>query len=266
MIREGNVEGEMVLEGRRFNLQDFQGVFLRLMDQNMLPEVEGESANSSTRLHADAIHAHLVLWTEIGNGRFVNRPRAMASNLSKPYQAQIIQEVGLRVPETLITNDPEEVRKFHAKKKNIIYKSMSGVRSIVQCLESGEVDRLENIRWCATQFQECIKGQNVRVHVVGRKAFATAIQSDATDYRYATRQGHSPAQLSSIQLPAETEAKCVNLASRLGLALAGIDLMVEPNGATYCFEVNPCPAFNYYEEETGAPISQAIAQHLVGQD
>ena len=42
----------------------------------------------------------------------------------------------------------------------------------------------------------------------------------------------------------------------------GIDLKITPDDEVYCFEVNPSPAFSYYESNTGQPISAAIARAL----
>jgi D-alanine-D-alanine ligase-like ATP-grasp enzyme len=46
------------------------------------------------------------------------------------------------------------------------------------------------------------------------------------------------------------------------LAVAGIDLRQNVDGDWYCFEVNPSPAFTYYQEATDQPISRAIARLL----
>ena len=48
----------------------------------------------------------------------------------------------------------------------------------------------------------------------------------------------------------------------VGLVLAGIDLKITPDEEVYCFEVNPCPAFSFYELSTGQPISEGIARRL----
>jgi glutathione synthase/RimK-type ligase-like ATP-grasp enzyme len=101
--------------------------------------------------------------------------------------------------------------------------------------------------------------------VVGTAAFATAILSEATDYRYATRQVGTAADLEAIQLPEDLEQRCIELAGTLELPLAGIDLKITPEGRVYCFEVNPSPAFSYYEANTGQPIAQAIATYLAEQ-
>jgi len=48
------------------------------------------------------------------------------------------------------------------------------------------------------------------------------------------------------------------------LAVAGIDLRRTPEDEWYCFEVNPSPAFSFYEEATHQPIAEAIAALLAG--
>ena len=113
----------------------------------------------------------------------------MCSNSSKPYQTQLIAQQGFDIPETLITNDPVLVRGFFEQHRRVIYKSISGIRSIVQALTPDDLARLEQIRWCPTQFQEFIEGTNTRVHVIGQELFATRIVTEVTDYRYAGRQG-----------------------------------------------------------------------------
>jgi glutathione synthase/RimK-type ligase-like ATP-grasp enzyme len=114
------------------------------------------------------------------------------------------------------------------------------------------------------QFQRYIAGTNVRVHVVSGQTFATRIETDRVDYRYAHRDGGSAA-LEPFRLPDDVAEKCVALAADLGLELAGIDLLFADDGV-YCFEVNPSPAFSYFERETGQPIARAIALALAGEE
>ena len=159
--------------------------------------------------------------------------------------------------------DPERVRAFYARHKRVVYKSISGVRSIVEPLEENDLERLNQIRWCPTQFQAFVEGTNVRVHAVGAHVFATAIHTFATDYRYAARQG-SEAELQEFTLPDELAQRCVKLANALGLAFAGIDLKLTPERRVCCFEVNPSPAFSYYEAHTGQPIVRNVVRYLAG--
>jgi hypothetical protein len=265
-VAAGRVTGRFRLNGDSFALEEVTAVFTRMMDDRHLPELEGEPSGSPLRRRCRALHDALSRWTEISDARVVNRAAAMGSNFSKPYQAQLIRSYGFEVPETLVTNDPDLVREFLARHGRIIYKSISGVRSIVQTLTDEDLGRLNLIRLCPVQFQAYVEGTNLRVHTVGRRVFATAISTGATDYRYAHRQVGDPAELREVE-PADWLAeKCLALADGLGLAFAGIDLKITPDDRVYCFEVNPSPAFSYYESHTGQPISRAVARYLAGMD
>jgi glutathione synthase/RimK-type ligase-like ATP-grasp enzyme len=263
-VAGNNIRGTLRLNGSCYNLEDFTGILTRTMDDQFLPELRGEPEGSPARLHARALHEALMRWSELAPARVVNRAAPMGSNFSKPYQLQLIRKQGFQVPETLITNDPELVLQFRARHGKLIYKSISGVRSIVSTLNDEDEDRLELIRWCPTQFQQFIEGTNVRVHTVGEEVFATAANTTATDYRYAGRQAGEPAELTAVKISDSLARRCVDLARALGLAFAGIDLKFTPEGEVYCFEVNPSPAFSYYESNTGQPIAEAVARYLAG--
>jgi glutathione synthase/RimK-type ligase-like ATP-grasp enzyme len=257
------VDGTLRLPGESFALSDFRALHFRLMDDRLLPELEGEPEESAARRQARAMHDALYRWLEVAPGRVVNRSGPQGSNGSKPYQAQLIREHGLRVPETLITNEPAEVLAFLEAHGRIIYKSMSGVRSIVKAFDDDDRARLEDIRWCPVQFQALVPGIDVRVHVVGQDVYASEIRSDATDYRYA-RQSGGTTSLRPIDIADALAERCVRLAAGLDLALAGIDLRIGPDGEATCFEVNPSPAYSYYQANTGQPIATSLARYLMG--
>ena len=63
----------------------------------------------------------------------------------------------------------------------------------------------------------------------------------------------------------ETHNRCIRLTERLRLPFAGLDLRRAPDGRFVCFEVNPSPAFSFYEAHTGLPIANAVARYLTGE-
>lgn len=264
-IVDGRASGILVLEGIPYGLEAFTGVYTRLMDDQLLIELREEPPQSPLRARCRSLHETLGYWLEVASARVVNRARPQGSNFSKPYQAQLIRAHGFSIPETLITNRPELVREFLATHGRLVYKSISGVRSIVQTLGPDDLARLERIRWCPVQFQAFVEGTNVRVHTLAGQLFATAIASDVTDYRYAHRQEGS-AELEAIELPDSVVERCLRLVGALDLPFAGIDLKLTPDGEVFCFEVNPSPAFSYYESQTGQPISRALALFLASND
>jgi glutathione synthase/RimK-type ligase-like ATP-grasp enzyme len=198
---------------------------------------------------------------DITDARVINPAEPMATNGSKPYQSAIIAAYGFAVPETLVTTDTEAVDAFAARHGQVIYKSISGFRSIVQRLQREDADRLAHIEWCPTQFQQYVPGRDYRVHAVGEALFVAEVVSDADDYRYAAREGEE-VTVQASRIPVFLEDRCRALVKALGLLVAGIDLRLTPQGEWYCFEVNPSPAFTYYTAATDQPIAQAIARML----
>lgn len=256
------VAGVVRLNGREYPLDAFSGIYNRLMDDQSLPELRDLPSENPLRSRCRRLHDALLQWMEITPARVINRMAAMASNSSKPYQMQWIRQHGFAIPDTLITNDPDLVRQFYQQHGRVIYKSASGVRSIVKLLQPEDFTRLERIRWCPTQFQVQVTGENLRVHVIGKQVFATLIRTNAVDYRYAVRQGAS-ATLQAVEVDQELGRRCIALAASMGLAFAGIDLMLTDE-SVYCFEVNPNPGFSYFEQHTQQPIAEAVARYLSG--
>jgi glutathione synthase/RimK-type ligase-like ATP-grasp enzyme len=262
-VSGGEISGTLELDGESLDLRSIDGAYIRLMDDRLLPELQELAEGSPERRRARGFHEALYRWLELAPGRVVNRSGPQGSNSSKPYQAQLIAASGFLVPETLITNDPDRVSEFASGRSAIIYKSTSAIRSIVQEFGDADRDRLDLIRWCPVQFQERVPGIDVRVHVVGDEVFPTRIISDVLDYRYARKQGGN-AELEAVDLDDDVAERCVMLAKRLMLPFVGIDLKITPDGQVYCFEVNPSPAFSYFEANTGQPIARAVARYLAG--
>ena len=252
------ISGDLTVDGLRLDLARVTAVYLRPYDSRRLGPVAAAGPESPLWRHAMELDDALTSWCELTPALVVNRPAAMSSNESKPYQSRLIAAAGFRTPETLITTDPERAEAFWAEHRDVIYKSCSGVRSTVQRFNPAARDRLRNLRWCPTQFQRRIEGPDYRVHVVGEEVFACRIQAEAYDYRYDRN-----AAVVACALDADLADRCRKLTRALGLAVAGLDLREPADGAWYCFEVNPSPGFSYFQARTGQPIDRAIAEVLL---
>jgi glutathione synthase/RimK-type ligase-like ATP-grasp enzyme len=244
------------------DLSSFTAVYLRPYETRRMVALRDFRPNSSPVRRAFDFEDALTCWMELTPALVVNRPSAMASNNSKPYQLELIRAAGFDVPDTLVTTDLSAAIEFQERHGEVIYKSVSGVRSIVTRLGTEHRERLEDIANCPTQFQQYIEGTDLRVHVVGREIFACEIRSAADDYRYPGRQG-ADVQVRSCEIPADLAGRCRGLAMSLNLPVAGIDLRRTLSGKWYCFEANPSPGFTFYEQAAGQPISEAVARLLV---
>jgi glutathione synthase/RimK-type ligase-like ATP-grasp enzyme len=254
------LSGTVDVGGDHVRLEEVDAVYWRTYDVSRLPALAGDTDLGA--LHtAWALENAMVSWLELTDALVVNRASAMTSNNSKPFQLDILRSHGFNVPATIVTTDPDTVLRFWTDHASVIYKSTSGKRSIVSRLTESHLSRIEDVTSCPTQFQQFIPGRDHRVHVVGDDIFACEVFSDADDYRYAGMSGE-PAQIRSTRIPDDIAERCVTVTHALGLRLSGVDLRRAPDGRWFCFEVNPSPAFTYYEAHTGQPIADAVASLL----
>lgn len=259
VTRQG-VQGEFFANDCSYQLSDIHSIYSRIMSFYDLPEYKiGLEAD---RIHCEKLHDAVNQYMELTDIKVVNKHSQMFSNSSKPYQAQIVKKHGLKTPRTLITNDPKKVLAFQKQFKSIIYKSISGVRSIVKEFDPSDKERLDKIRYCPVQFQERVSGFDVRVHVIKDKTVATKISTTGVDYRYAAKEGGNT-RLEPIEINNKIQKACVQLSAALNLDFSGIDLRISESGDVYCFEVNPMPGYSYYESQTGQKISEVLADYLI---
>lgn len=256
-VTDCGIAGHIRVGTEAVDIREIRSVYHRFVSPE---DVAG--TNSSPALVSKArsiLHSFMDL-LDILPVRVVNRRRPMMSNNSKPYQALLIRQAGFAIPETITTNNPRSLEEFISLNGLPIYKSISSARSVVTSLDEKSATRLASLRYLTTQFQRKIEGFNVRVHIIGRRVFATQILTLATDYRYAIREGAS-VEFRPYELTVELRKQCLHLARVCQLSFAGIDLIVS-RSKVYCLEVNPSPGYSYYQDATGQPISDVLAEYL----
>jgi glutathione synthase/RimK-type ligase-like ATP-grasp enzyme len=260
-MENGRLEGSLRVGSRRADLRDTRAVYFRPRG-GAPPTTAPEPGAASPHAIWMENSSTLVAFANVAPSLVVNRPAAAHSNGSKPYQQQLIARHGFRVPRTVVTSMPTEARRFYDEcRGRVVYKSISAQRSIVRRVSAADLERLEQIRACPTQFQEYIPGVDVRVHTIGDRVFATEIMTEAMDYRYANREG-AGREMRAVDLPDEISERCLRLTRALGLVIGGVDLRRSPDGQYYCFEVNPSPGFTFYQAHTGQRIGDALVDLL----
>jgi hypothetical protein len=248
------------LDGRGVPVESVTGVFVRFNPSPGLPPVLAGIPLETGDLLREERRIGLEYCLDRLPCAVVNRPSAGRSNGSKPYQMRLLETAGFDVPAWLVTVDAEIARAFAAESLDgAIYKSCSGLRSRVRRADDDLYQRLA-VQPAPVLLQEYVPGDDVRVHVVGERAFATRIHGAGLDYRYET----DGAVYAAIDAPEEIELVCIAAARDEGLALAGFDFRVEPTGRWRCLESNPVPTFLPYEMSTGQPIAGAVIDVLAG--
>jgi hypothetical protein len=257
----GELTGELSGPDWTADIAEISGVFVRYV------ESPGHAPMTQVRPDLAPValaecQASVMTFLEYFPRAVANRCNPSLSNQSKPYQSLLIRAAGLMVPETLITSEPAAARAFIDEcGGDVIFKSLSSVRSIVRRPTERDLERLPLLRECPAQFQRFVPGDNIRVHVVADEIFATRAKTAAVDYRYAQQQGCS-LEMEPTDLPAQVQSACLALSRSSGLLFSGVDLKETPDGEYVCFEVNPSPGFIFYERRTGQPISTALVETL----
>jgi hypothetical protein len=249
------------IQGKWFDLSEVTAAYLRPFRSCGISGIASAGPESAAFKHAVQVDDILLGWAAVTPALLVNPLGAMAGNGSKPYQLEQLRKIGWRVPETLITTDSGAARDFWKLHGEVIYKSVSGIRSQVSRLRPQHLERFDSISTCPTQFQQYIRGTDCRVHVAGSEVFACEVRSEADDYRY---PGEGGVEVQACALPFEVEDLCLKTAAVLELPFVGIDLRRAPEGEWYCFEANPSPGFTYYESAAGLPIARAVVNLLTG--
>jgi glutathione synthase/RimK-type ligase-like ATP-grasp enzyme len=207
------------------------------------------------------------LW-QLMPGRWMNPPHRDEVAGRKAHQLHVAAALGLRVPRTLITSDPDRARAFIAATGvgRTIFKTFSATHAVwreTRLVRDAELANLDSVRVAPVIFQEYVPVEaDVRVTVVGDALFPAAIDARGTDYEVDFRMSLGQARTVATELPGDVAARIRALMQRLGLAYGAIDLRRTPSGEHVFLEVNTAGEFLFVEERTGQPISRALAGWL----
>jgi MvdC family ATP-grasp ribosomal peptide maturase len=210
------------------------------------------------------------------SARWVNDLDRQRDAENKQRQLRLAARAGLRVPRTLVTNDPANARQFFAETEGQtvakllrpLTVSMDAVKPFVYTNRVREEDLAgaEALRHSPMVFQELIpKACELRVACVADEAFAGALDTTGTSRGHTDWRRAAPEECrwQKAQLPTEVASSLQTLMSELGLVFGAVDLICTPSGEHVFLEVNPSGEWGMLERDLGLPISEAIAKALL---
>jgi glutathione synthase/RimK-type ligase-like ATP-grasp enzyme len=208
------------------------------------------------------------------SARWMNHPTAVWGAEFKPYQLRVAQHVGLRIPKTVVSNDPESIRRaFHKFGPLIVKPVRSGYVEqggeafsiFTSKMTYQHLDELESAKLAPSIYQEWIRKEvDVRVTIVGNQVFAAAIHSQTDpDAIVDWRQTKNP-QLphSRLELPSDLVNLLREFQRRLGLTFGCIDMVLTPAGEYIFLEVNPGGQWLWLDDQLDLGISASVADWL----
>lgn len=211
------------------------------------------------------------LWAAL-DVTWVNRPELDEVAHHKPFQLATATKIGLAIPQTVITTDPEAAREFVALRgaERTVYKTFLATEQHwreTRILQENEIAMLDQVRLAPVIFQEYVGAStDIRATVIGDRIIAAAITASSRGYSTDYRMDMDAARFEPTTLPTQTERQLHELMRRLGLIYGAIDLRLTDAGVYVFLEVNPAGEWRFIEERTGQPITEAVAQLLATLD
>ncbi len=243
---------------------------LRIESPDMSPEAKytidewGEALN--------AILAH------VPKHRWVNHPSANATASLKLHQLSIALDLGMSIPDTIVTQVPEQAKEFLRKHDGTIVvkpmaiayierNSRSSPDSLIYTnkVEAEHVCKFEEVKNCPTMFQEYIdKEIDVRVTVVDDKFHAVGMTANENGRQRCDirRNNMQDVTYQAVTMPEIVKVKLSNLMRRFGLRFGAVDFVVDSNGQWHFLEINPNGQWAWLDQLAGTNISNSFIRAM----
>lgn len=263
-----------VIDGAEHRSDDFTAVWYM---HPALPKqlLTYEPAEHRSFIHAQFYEMRRALWTVMRDKKWLNDPWRAAEAESKIIQLAHATKAGLKVPETIVTSDPERIRKFYADcGGDIIVKTLGFSPILDHVIYTNRVTTermaaIDSVKLSPSIFQAYVaKEYELRITVVGNRIFPVRIESQADestaiDWRAKPKLNDFEVRMMPWSLPADVEQKVRSFMDLMGLRYGCIDMVVAPSGEHVFLEVNPNGQWYFIQLRTGIEIADAIADMLV---
>lgn len=250
----------------------YQSVWFR---RTKLPEINGLSIEKTLYIQNE-IDRFLSNIFSIIQANWISRPSSVYEAENKLLQLRVAQQIGFRIPETLITTSSHQLKAFYEEHaRDIIIKPISQTR--IQSNENASfiftsivsqkfIDQIEEFDLTPCIFQRNVpKHHEIRVTVIRSTVFAAAVYSqDDVETKVDWRK--KKLSFVAVDLPDKIQQLCVQLLLELDLNFGAIDLIRTPDGEYIFLEINPNGQWVWIENQTGQKISDALIDRLTHDD
>ncbi|MGH4017251.1 MAG: ATP-grasp ribosomal peptide maturase [Pseudonocardiaceae bacterium] len=268
-LTQGQWSGQLWTAQRCLDLIGVSGVYYRRPTNFEfhpdLSENERRWASIQARMGFGGLLATLEPW--------LNHPHRIGYAEYKPVQLRAAVACGLKVPRTLVTNDPETARAFVTDVGSAVYKPFSGsgvydddgFRQVFCTAVAPEQCNNPNVARTMHLFQEVApKDYEIRLTVVDDQFFAARIDGNSPAAQADWRSDYDALSYQVVETPEHVEIGVGALLDKLGLRFGALDFVVAPDGEWWFLECNPNGQWAWIEDETGMPISATLADALEG--
>jgi len=275
------------LNGHKVSKDDFKVVwFRRWHSSKTLAYLQNKclenvlSIQLTKHLKRELFGASFGLFSSLENAVWIDHPSNVLVSFYKLEVLMLAKKAGLCIPETLVTNNVAELKKFATKQDRIIAKPISEIASfpqnnILYTLRTEEVDltNLESLKgnfFYPSLFQELIEKEfEIRIFYLDGDCHAMAIfsqQNTKTQIDFRNYDLDKPNRVVPFCLPNAIEEKITLLMEQLNLRHGSID-MIKARSGTYVFlEVNPVGQFGMVSKPCNYFLEKKVAEILIKND
>jgi len=208
--------------------------------------------------------------------RWVNHPAQNAAASRKLEQLTVAAKLGMRIPDTMVTQEPDEMRSFYGKHNGCVIVKPLSAGYIERPGEQADtliytnrvlekhLDNLDDLAACPTLFQQLIEKRNdVRITVVDSDIHSVELQAgdkpgeQRCDIR---RNNMSDVVYRPIALPEEVTTAIRKLMAYYRLRFGAVDMTVANNGDWYFLEINPNGQWAWLDMTAGANIAASFVK------
>jgi glutathione synthase/RimK-type ligase-like ATP-grasp enzyme len=255
-------------EGRVFSSREVTTIWWRRAGAHVLSaSLIDPAARRFAGGETDAAFNSILRWPDC---RIINPVEKEVTADKKPVQLATAARIGLKVPQTLITNDPEQVERFWESSRTgkLIFKVLTPPLSSLaetRRFKPEHRPKLRSLVHAPAIFQEELeKAYDLRVTVVGTEIFSAWIEvQNLAGKAFPDWRLDAMATCHAYELPTEVEHLIRVFMDELGLYYGAIDLILTTRGEYFFLEVNPTGQFLFVEIDTGHQISAAFARLLL---
>ena len=167
----------VTIDGKQYNVEDFSAVWYL---KPHLPRelMTYEPAKYRQLLQRQFQEMRQAVWTIFSHKKWVNDPWQELKVDNKAFQLNLAVQTGFKIPDTLITSDPERVRNFfNAHNEDVIFKLLAASPIQDEVMYTNRLTRdflknIERIKSSPTIFQAYVpKAYELRITIAGDKIF-----------------------------------------------------------------------------------------------
>jgi glutathione synthase/RimK-type ligase-like ATP-grasp enzyme len=269
-IRDGRVQGELRNADHRVTFDDICAAWYRRSRNLYMGAVSRTSEKLDDYVKAQSTATVVAVCASLQT-LWVSHPFKLRRGEVKALQLAEASRAGLKIPQTLISNDPERAAGFVAGlgETDCAIKPLMAIGvtdehgyrlPLTTTLPPGH--SLASLALAPTMLQPYVdKAFELRCVVIGDRIFCAKLDSQADEKSRIDWRGGDP-EHEIFDLPAEVEASIHRLMDSFGLNFASLDMIVTPEGEYVFLELNPNGQWLWLEFELGLPLVSSMADLL----